>query len=448
MARPKTSAFWVAIACTVLSACQDGEGPAPGQRGERVRPEPSALPAPAAMPPPQEGFVRPPDRTPVERTTLWPRFCRSFARPIGLDEVTTVGFTGRGLPIGFSPRDLLRFTSGQRVIPLRWNAPFAGSTSLHMTIEATGGARFLDNTAGPLCPDTIEVDVTVRVTTADGILDETFASFIYSDRSRAARLEHAFDAPAIARIYAKQPGAVLPRRLHITSELSRYGSVGVLGATPSSGFGLAEWPENSACSSSIPVLNAGERPSVEDVAEATRGDGFLVHVDGARVPITMTPRILPASGCHVVDAGERLIVAADLELRPRTGQPTTVRVHLDAGLPTDGAIAGVGLQGFGPCSERDLLSVQEFLEQCGDWRVDLSGFHGAHLEVTSTGQYTAQVVVHGDGGEGCRRVPERGAGSSASGTRRSSWDRHFSDATNRSRDLPGSSVHAPLASLV
>lgn len=113
--------------------------------------------------------------------------CRESARVVEHDEQT---------PLGFSAADVLGWIEGTRTAPLAWKAetdqsvasaisvaPEEGASSIELTIESGDGSiRFVERAAGSggedlpglACSDTLELDVRVQVTTANGALRDVF----------------------------------------------------------------------------------------------------------------------------------------------------------------------------------------------------------------------------------------------------------------------------------
>jgi hypothetical protein len=385
----------MAAVLAVLSGCQasdrvpSGSPPAAAPQAP-APPPPSPLPPapapPGSGPPPTSGVASP---------------CRDrVPQALRLDEIAP--------PLGFSPRELLRFAAGSHRLPLEWQPTYAGAGELEFTIEPTDRARFVAGVPGH-CFGRVEIDVNVRLTTTDGTVEETFAAKLFGYDRKLARIDHPFDAPAIRRIYARQPPHTLPGELLVTAEFTRYGAGGNLYANP--GNVIALWPYTTDCIQGPPVREPRERPLLDEVVDRSRGAGELTYLDRSSVPITITSRLRPGASCHDARPGdedyELLEVGAELTLTPPTGRPISLTVRLFVRPTPDGTFTGVDMLGTGPCTRHNLLSVDQFLEQCGDWHADLTRFHGAHLEI-SGGVTAARVLVYGNGGENCRRNPDLG----------------------------------------
>ena len=79
----------------------------------------------------------------------------------------------------------------------------------------------------------------------------------------------------------------------------------------------------------------------------------------------------------IIEGDNRLEAAAIVELKPRVGAVINVPVRLVGNLRPDGSLGVIEVRGFGPCAQSNMLSVAEFLQECGDWGVDFSRFHSA-----------------------------------------------------------------------
>jgi hypothetical protein len=253
----------------------------------------------------------------------------------------------------------------------------------------------------------VEVDVRVTLDTGDGTVAETFAAQLIAYTSDIAALYHDFDADALARIYARQPGIAPPALLQLAAVFTRYG---ILGGLYSEASGqVAQWPQLYKCGTGVPILDATVQPSTDDLLKSVRGDGSMTRVEGLKVlstvPVTLTPRPVEGGACYwansIIELDDGLEAAIQLELKPRTGPALTVPMRLAADLGPGGVLAVPTMGDFGPCAENNLLSVDEFVQQCGDWGVDLRPFHGAHLDVSDN-----EVRIYGDGGTNCRRTPD------------------------------------------
>lgn len=126
--------------------------------------------------------------------------CDEDATELGLDEVS---------PLGFSADDVLALAEGTHEATLTWvpdEAAMAtttlepGTTEVTLVIEPAGPASFVDAEPpasgssggmielGWVCPDRVDVPVTVTLTTADGALDETLDGTLSATDAGSATL--------------------------------------------------------------------------------------------------------------------------------------------------------------------------------------------------------------------------------------------------------------------
>lgn len=108
-------------------------------------------------------------------------------------------------PLGFSARTINTVTSGDHYATLTWTN--AETTGLRVRVTyADGDIRYIDravsgggaealDTAGAeeLCPDTLEIDVTLSFETDDGAFDEKWDTHLVATQADSATLDYTFD---------------------------------------------------------------------------------------------------------------------------------------------------------------------------------------------------------------------------------------------------------------
>jgi hypothetical protein len=146
--------------------------------------------------------------------------CSETRSALGLDEPS---------PPGFTANDVLAFAEGSHEATLEYLpdeqsfvvvevSPSSESTALTVTIERRGTAALVDaevpggsgpSDGGPSpCPDSLEVDVGVKVATADGGFDETLEGKLVAYSTAKAMLTIPLDLEALAgsfRVNVIQP---------------------------------------------------------------------------------------------------------------------------------------------------------------------------------------------------------------------------------------------------
>ncbi len=126
--------------------------------------------------------------------------CEEDTTELELDEVS---------PLGFSAEDVLALAEGTHEATLTWAPDEAsmatttlesGTTAVTLVVEAAGPASFVDAeppssggtvgmiALGRVCPDRVDVPVTVTLTTADGALDETLEGTLSATDAGSATL--------------------------------------------------------------------------------------------------------------------------------------------------------------------------------------------------------------------------------------------------------------------
>ena len=138
--------------------------------------------------------------------------CRDERTALELDEPS---------PLGFSPEDVLAVAEGTHEAALTYSSsqegafqltPGGTSTTLTMVLERTGNATFVQSWPGPdscypadsqeICPDRLEVEVTVSLTTEDGAFDEQFAALLVAKSPGETTLTVPLDLESLAGSFA------------------------------------------------------------------------------------------------------------------------------------------------------------------------------------------------------------------------------------------------------
>lgn len=153
---------------------------------------------------------------------------------------------GEQTPLGFSAADVLGWIEGTRNGPLVWKAetdqsaagvitvvPEEGASSIELTIESTGGSiRFVERAAGSgtedlpglACSDTLELDVRVQVTTANGALRDVFAGQVVMGTAQHAELTLRFEPSELEGnfVVTSTDPALVPAAFRLVALLSEH----------------------------------------------------------------------------------------------------------------------------------------------------------------------------------------------------------------------------------
>ena len=117
--------------------------------------------------------------------------CRDTRTPLELDEPS---------PLGFSPEDVLALAEGAHEVTLTYDpgqkgtfhiTPASTTANLTMVVERQGEAAFVESWPGPyscyppdseeICPERVEVEVTVALRTDDGAFDERLPALLVAE---------------------------------------------------------------------------------------------------------------------------------------------------------------------------------------------------------------------------------------------------------------------------
>jgi hypothetical protein len=328
---------------------------------------------------------------------------------LGLDDIS---------PLGFVPNDSLALALGSSALPLRWLSPvFAedgelldyvtrSTSELQLTVERSGEqARLIervDSEHGVRCQDLLEVDVSAALASADGALSERFDATV-SLRPGFAALESFIPTTALGGSFEFEPPELdgsAPSGLLVNVAFTRYGQSGAL----RQGYGSspqyrpsAEWPNGRNCDVGgvTPVLHEQVTPTLEDVVSAVRVSPLtLINAAGERAPATLTLEATPDTACHCPAAFARrqssldeLTLEAVLTLES-SALPAPIRLPLRVlgwidpnGTTIESAALSMELT---PCGTNSYHGPGDFIENCGDWGVDVSASTSAFLEITES----------------------------------------------------------------
>ncbi|HTV24186.1 MAG TPA: hypothetical protein VMG12_36085 [Polyangiaceae bacterium] len=360
---------------------------------------------------------------------------------LGFDELSTLGFL---------PNELLPFAVGAHAVPMEWVAGVYADngTLLDDAPRATSDVRLVveladddatvsvlgDAARGTRCPDSIDVAVRVHLETADGELGEDADGTLWL-RPGLAILDARIPVESIRGAFAFEPpsGAGLePAALLVHTQFSRYGLSGELvqsygtGAVASGKLG-ARWPTWSNCQGrGVTPLNDDRDGIVDSAFELVRGTKPLTYVgiDGVTAPAQLAIVPAPDSACYTpagsisgpaygAEAFDEVDAIGQVELSSTAlSQPLRFPVELLGSLSRGSSdVLRAGLTfGIMPCGTSGYYTSDDFVANCGDWGVDISGYESAFLQMNESrfGEYEgyAIVAIRGLRAPGCVASPE------------------------------------------
>ena len=331
--------------------------------------------------------------------------------------------------LGFSAVPVREVASGTHEVDVFWRSsdqvayvPGPGASVLSVAVEEAGEVRFVESVSdlseiesGPEdgCPDRLEIDARVRLSTADGALDEVFDVPIAAMRPEVVAIagERELDELGVDLRVTSQPkdSDLGPLSFDLAlSELGVFGSMELPLTVDSGKFvaatvvQLARFPdEEPVCEFGVPVAfdqPLGGITGNDTLAVwAAAGPHALIDETGATSALTIelgeAPEILCASvdqrgpasidiDLHFISADGRIDGELDVLVNPRT----------DA----DGNLERVGFyrndSGVRPFDPEELES------RFGITGVDLEGYDAATLEVhgfVSTAGLEAELTIEG-----------------------------------------------------
>ena len=354
-------------------------------------------------------------------------------------------------PLGFAPNDVLSFVLGSHPLQMRWWSPYfredggvwevtpAATNDVQLAVERIGEARWVDRDPTPQggdCPDLVEADVRVTLTSTAASFAETFEgdAVLWDDR---VALRVSIDVADLGERYSFNPpsaGGGAPTRLELSAEFTRYGQSGWLtqryGAVNNTGIGIASWPDWEECNvrGLTPAFDRAQRPSVDELLALVRSASrlTLINARGESAPLALGVVETPQSACfnpQPEDPGralEALSVLTEVTL-DSPALPGPLRVPLEVVGSFAPTSAAFGQAQFAtmhlPCGTEWYHSPADFVNRCGDWGVDLGGVDTVFLRVesgiTSGGSAFANFSIRGVRAPGCTGSPAGFACSSS-----------------------------------
>lgn len=331
--------------------------------------------------------------------------------------------------LGFSAVPVRELAIGTFEVDVVWRraeqiaySPGVGSSTLTVAIEDEGEVRFVESLSpdpeienGPDdgCPDRLEVDARVRLSTADGALDEVFDVPIAAMRPEVVAIADERELEELAgslRVTSQPKDSELgPLSFDLAvSELGVFGSMELPltidhgSAVAATVLELARFPdEESACEFGVPVgfdQPLGGITGADTLAVwAAAGPHALVDETGTETALAIELGEAPSIVCASLDQRGPAAFDLDLHLTSADGRiDGEIDVLVDARLDADGAIEKVGFY-------RNDAAVRPFdpdeLEsRFGIKGVDLDGYDAATLEMhgfVSVDGLDAELTVRG-----------------------------------------------------
>jgi hypothetical protein len=329
--------------------------------------------------------------------------------------------------LGFAASDVLAYAQGSVSAPLHWlptegvtYGPESGESSIAFEVSYAGGeVRFVDAKpkessndggedlayGGDACPDRIEIDVSVTITTAGGALAETFTAPLRAVDARYATLAASFEPGELAGAFAATPtdGSTVDS-IDIDAGFSAGGTYGGIHGTMSLdapegvvGVGFvqyARWPSEKGCEDPggivVPTEGSFFDFSASDVLELANGSvpGALHWKDGSESTIALALSTTADIACARVgsdfepEAGlsfEGRLVATSADGRIDADLP----VRVDALADESGALVEVRL--FIDAFMLNGVAPQDFESEVGvSTQADLGGFDEVTVQLDAT----------------------------------------------------------------
>lgn len=188
-----------------------------------------------------------------------------------IDTVTVLPSATADSPLGFTAADALAHAEGTFVDSLHWIAadgvvygPESGPSTITTTVAYEGGeVRFVDSEIDPAalvgidCPDRIEVDVAVTVSSSGGALAETFTAPLRAVDERHASIIQSIEPASLGgSLTASDDGGLTFAGVSIEagfSDAGRHGEVIAFFEGESGGVSsvaraeIARWPSSAGC---------------------------------------------------------------------------------------------------------------------------------------------------------------------------------------------------------
>jgi hypothetical protein len=350
-------------------------------------------------------------------------------------------------PLGFAPSDVLSFVLGSRPLQMRWWSPYfredggvwevtPGETNgVQIGVERIGESRWVDREPTPLggdCPDVVEADVRVTVTSAEAAFAESFdgEALLWEDR---VAVKASIDVADLGDRYTFNPpsaGGGAPRRLEVSAEFTRYGQVGWLlqryAPDDTAGIGIASWPDWEDCGVRgwTPAFDPAQHPSPEELLALVRGTSglTLTNARGESAPLALGVSASPRSACFnpwpdAAEDPEQVLDALSLLTEVTLDSPA-LPGPLKVPLEVVGTFAPTGasfeqarfVTRHQPCGTEWYHSPADFVDRCGDWGVELGGVDTVFLQVesgiTPGGGAFASFSIRGVRAPGCTGSPD------------------------------------------
>ena len=312
-------------------------------------------------------------------------------------------------PIGLTGADVLAHASASVSEPLHWIDPAAspehgdGEITLGVTYEG-GEVRFIDAEPPPeatiavFCPDRVEVDVSVAVTTAGGALAETFAAPLAAIDPTYASLSHGIDATSLAGTLTVSPPDGL-RLTGVSIDASFYdgGTSGTVGASfegemVASHSVIARWPTVTACdpdriATSLDQALLGFTASDALALAGTAVPGPASWSDGSSTTVMLGLSAATDTACvrATETTGDRSVLfAATLRAVSGDGRiDSTFPVVVEAKPSADATLGSVAVR-FDRFTDIDGVAPSELPSAYGMSGFDVAGYDAATVEASVT----------------------------------------------------------------
>lgn len=184
-------------------------------------------------------------------------YCVDEAVVIGLDEVSE---------LGFAPQAVVDLALGEHEGTVTWDR--GSDAAISLSVSQVGEARFVDSEVevpdGPVndiwveCPDRVEVDVLVELSTDDGWFDESFELALISFDGELASFEQELDLDELVGSFDIEPDVASPDYDELRAWVSAdFDELGVVGVFEGQASGSEDCEDGDECSAWAEMVAIG-----------------------------------------------------------------------------------------------------------------------------------------------------------------------------------------------
>ena len=329
--------------------------------------------------------------------------CVEVARqPIALDEQS---------PLGFKPAEALESLAQPQAAPLRWApedvgvsfGPEAGDDTITLSVTPTGTVEWVEyepadqpDRATAMCPGQVQAPASVRVVTAGGVLDEVFDTVLDLDAPTSVQVLHQLDGTTLrgSLTFSAEAPAEGKATIEVNALMTRYGTAGALdvqfqNGSSAMGTGLASWPLDNPCDMGtralfpVPLNGQAGSPDIATGSDAVAlaqsvKTAELTWPNGTQETANLCIEPTASLVCARLDPAGGFDLWTTLALSTSDG---SLSQRYGANISVDSSDAStVHLTLNDPCNMQR-MPIADFIQTCGDWGVDLTGYAQARMDV-------------------------------------------------------------------